>query len=48
MRYQVLVADCPWRFSDSLPGRGRGASKHYPCMSISDLCRFPLPPMADD
>jgi site-specific DNA-methyltransferase (adenine-specific) len=45
---RVLVADPPWKFSDSLPGRGRGAAKHYPCLSIPDLCRFPLPTLAAD
>ena len=47
-QFRVCVTDPPWRFSDGLSGRGRGASSHYPCMSITDLCQFPLPPMADD
>lgn len=46
--YRVIVLDPPWRFSDSLPGRTRGASKQYPCMSVPELCAFELPPMADD
>lgn len=45
---RILVADPPWLFRDGLPGPKRGASKHYPCLSISDLMRFPLPPLADD
>jgi N6-adenosine-specific RNA methylase IME4 len=44
----VLVADPPWRFKDTLPGKGRGAAKHYPTMTAKDLERFPLPPLADD
>lgn len=44
---RVLVADPPWRFADKLPGPGRGASKHYPTLSVSDIMRFPLPPLAD-
>lgn len=44
----VIVADVPWKFSDSLPGKGRGAAKHYPCMSVRDGVRFPLPPIADN
>lgn len=47
-RYRVLVADPPWRFSDQLPGNGRGASKHYPCLSVSAIMRHPLPHLADD
>jgi N6-adenosine-specific RNA methylase IME4 len=44
----VLVADPPWRFGDKLPGPGRGAEKHYPTLSVGELCSFPLPPVADD
>jgi N6-adenosine-specific RNA methylase IME4 len=44
--FRVLVADPPWKFGDSLPGRGRGASKHYPCMTLPTLRAFELPPMA--
>jgi N6-adenosine-specific RNA methylase IME4 len=46
---RVLVADPPWRFSDSLPGAGiRGAAKHYPVLSTDDIERFPLPQLAAD
>lgn len=48
MSTHVLVVDPPWKFSDDLPGKGRGASKHYPCMPLAALKRFPLPPLADD
>jgi len=47
-RFRVLVADPPWKFNDHLPGRGRGAAKHYPCMSSAEICAFPTPPMLDD
>lgn len=46
--YACLVADPPWRFGDKLPGPGRGAEKHYPTLSIADLCAFALPPLAAD
>ena len=26
---RVLIADCPWPHGDQLPGKGRGALKHY-------------------
>lgn len=45
---RVLYVDDPWLFGDALPGGGRGAVKHYPCMPLADLVRFPLPPLADD
>lgn len=37
---RVIVADPPWRFGDALPGPGRGASKHYSTMSLSDIIGF--------
>jgi len=46
--FRVVLADPPWKFDDALPGRGRGAVKHYDCLSVAALCAFPLPPLADD
>lgn len=40
-QFGTIVADPPWQFKDSLPGPGRGASKHYGCMSLMDLRRLP-------
>jgi len=45
---RVLMADPPWKFGDALPGPGRGAAKHYPCMTVAELERFPLPLLAAD
>jgi N6-adenosine-specific RNA methylase IME4 len=39
----VVVADPPWSFADSLPGKGRGAIKHYPTMSARDIESIRLP-----
>lgn len=46
--FRVLAADCPWHFRDALPGPKRGAIAHYQCMSVADICRFEIPPMAPD
>lgn len=46
--FKVLCADPPWPFHDKLPGTSRGAAKNYRLLSINDLVRFPLPPLADD
>lgn len=46
--YRVVYADPPWRFGDSLPGGGRGATKHYECLNLEQLCKLQLPPIADD
>lgn len=45
---RVLCADPPWKFRDKLPGPGRGADKHYPTLTVEELCAFQLPPLADD
>lgn len=47
-RFSCVVADPAWQFGDKLPGSGRGAAKHYDVMSVEDICRLALPPIADD
>lgn len=46
--FRVLLADPPWLYRDRLPGPKRGAAKHYRTLSLSEIMRFPLPPIADD
>jgi len=47
--YRVLVSDPPWTHADQLPGKGRGASKHYKSMmSVDEICAYPIPEMAED
>ena len=46
--YKVIVADPPWNFADKLPGTRRGAAKNYACLPTREICRFPMPPIADD
>lgn len=43
IRPVVIVADPPWLFDDPLPGNGRGALKHYPCMGVDGITRVMLP-----
>lgn len=45
---RVLIADPPWKFRDRLPGKKRGAVKHYKCMTVSEIMRHPLPPLHVD
>lgn len=45
---RVLSADPAWLFGDPLPGKSRGASSNYPCMTLAEICNFELPPIADD
>ncbi len=46
--YQTIVADPPWPFRDKLPGKGRGAAKHYQMMTMEDIYQYQLPEVADD
>ena len=46
--FRIIAADCPWPFRDKLPGATRGAARNYKLLSIPELQRFPLPPIADD
>lgn len=43
--YRVLVADPPWPFRDSLPGRSRGAGKNYNLLTLEEIQKFKLPTM---
>lgn len=36
----VIVADCPWKFKDNLPGPKRGAASHYKTMSVKEICDY--------
>lgn len=47
MTISCLVADPAWKFGDKLPGRGRGASKHYVCMTVDDICAMDVPTAGD-
>ena len=40
----IVAADPPWKFRDTLPGKKRGAAKHYTCLSLEELMSFPIPP----
>ena len=43
-RYQIIYADPPWRYEQkSMQG---AAEKHYPTMSIADLCALPVADIA--
>lgn len=42
--YSVLYADCPWKYGVE-GGRG-AADKHYPTMSLAELCMLPVEHLA--
>lgn len=42
--FTVLMADCPWKYRAE-GGRG-AADKHYPTMSLAELCMMPVADLA--
>jgi len=48
-KYKVIYADPPWHYRTwSKKGGGRSAEeKHYPTMSLSDICTLPVDDIAD-
>ena len=45
--FKTIVADPPWKFEDNLPGPGRGAAKHYACLSLEEIVDIILPYVPD-
>jgi len=48
-KFSVIVADCPWSFSDKLKMSdvARGASSNYSVMSILDIKQLPIKDLTD-
>jgi N6-adenosine-specific RNA methylase IME4 len=48
--FRAMLADPPWHFAAwSHRGEGKGASQHYDCMSLDEICALPVADiMADD
>ncbi len=38
--YATIIADPPWKFGDPLPGKHRGAGKHYQLMETRDIAAY--------
>jgi len=49
MKYQIIVADCPWAPKDTLAMSviKRGAAANYPVLSIEQICDLPVKKVAD-
>ena len=54
-KYNIIYADPPWRYNDTRSGPGfknpngaGGANKHYPTMSLEDICAIPVKDITDD
>lgn len=50
-KYRVLYADPPWSYNDKADEgsvQAGGAARHYPSMSIAQLCDLPVLPICED
>src|SRR5271170_1690867 len=49
MKFQIIVADCPWALSDKLTMSSvkRGSEANYPVLSIEQICSLPVKKVAD-
>jgi len=48
-KYKVIYADPPWKYNDTCEAgaiQAKGADKHYPTMSIQELCALPVKEIA--
>ena len=49
-KYRVLYADPPWSYHDKADAgavQAGGAERHYPSMSIAELCALPIPALCE-
>jgi len=48
-KYQIILADPPWKFKVWCFGTGRGRlpDDHYPTMALDDICSLPVRDIAD-
>ena len=49
-KYRVLYADPPWSYNDKADAgavQAGGAERHYPSMSIAELCALPIPALCE-
>lgn len=49
-KYRVLYADPPWNYNDKADAgavQSGGAERHYPSLSIADLCALPIPSLCE-
>jgi len=47
-KYRVIYADPPWKYNDDLIENYGAAEKHYPTMTIDELCNLPVKDLADE
>jgi N6-adenosine-specific RNA methylase IME4 len=46
-KFQVIYADPPWKYGNSMPDYFTEQANHYPLMTIQELCEMPIKDIAD-
>lgn len=47
-KYQIILTDPPWSYSDKAHSGDRGAGYKYSTMSVDEICALPVRRIADD
>lgn len=47
-KYKVIYADPPWEYGGSMNETYGTADKHYPTMSLDNICAFPVDDLSED
>jgi N6-adenosine-specific RNA methylase IME4/ParB-like chromosome segregation protein Spo0J len=47
-KYRVIYADPPWEYGNVGPDYYGPAKRHYPTMSLTELCALPIEPLVED
>src|SRR5258706_13011784 len=47
-KYNILLLDCPWDYSNNRSHRAELGGSSYPAMSLDELCRLPIYKLAHD
>jgi len=47
-KYRVIYADPPWKYGDTGMDEYGPAERHYPCMSIKELCEMDVESIVED
>lgn len=47
-KYQVIYADPPWKYGNSMPEYFTEQANHYPLMTIEEICNMPVRNISDN
>lgn len=47
-KYKVILADPPWQYGGSMNTTYGTADKHYPTMSLDEICNLPIRDLSED